>query len=471
MSLIKSISGIRGTIGGPAGDTLNPLDIVKFTSAYATFIRKSTPNGSNKIVVGRDARISGEMVKNVVCGTLMGMGYDVVNIGLASTPTTELAVTMAGADGGIIITASHNPRHWNALKLLNKHGEFLTAADGNEVLAIAEAEAFEYADVDNLGKYTEENFDQRHIDAVMNLKLVDAEAIKKAGFNVVVDSINSVGGIILPALLDRLGVKYTFLNGEANGDFQHNPEPLEKNLSGIMDTLKGGGYDLGIVVDPDVDRLAFICENGQMYGEEYTLVSVADYILSEMQKDPNHPALNTVSNLSSTRALRDVTEKYGGTYTAAAVGEVNVTTKMKQVGAVIGGEGNGGVIYPDSHYGRDALVGIALFLSLLAKKAQKVSELRKSFPEYFIAKNRIDLTPDVDVDAILAKVKEMYSAEKNVAVNDIDGVKLDFPDKWVHLRKSNTEPIIRVYSEAHTMAEADEIGKKIMEVVYGSIDN
>ena len=471
MSLIKSISGIRGTIGGPAGDTLNPLDIVKFTSAYATFIRKSTPNGSNKIVVGRDARISGEMVKNVVCGTLMGMGYDVVNIGLASTPTTELAVTMAGADGGIIITASHNPRHWNALKLLNKHGEFLTAADGNEVLAIAEAEAFEYADVDNLGKYTEENFDQRHIDAVMNLKLVDAEAIKKAGFNVVVDSINSVGGIILPALLDRLGVKYTFLNGEANGDFQHNPEPLEKNLSGIMDTLKGGGYDLGIVVDPDVDRLAFICENGQMYGEEYTLVSVADYILSEMQKDPNHPALNTVSNLSSTRALRDVTEKYGGTYTAAAVGEVNVTTKMKQVGAVIGGEGNGGVIYPDSHYGRDALVGIALFLSLLAKKAQKVSELRKSFPEYFIAKNRIDLTPDVDVDAILAKVKEMYSTEKDVAVNDIDGVKLDFPDKWVHLRKSNTEPIIRVYSEAHTMAEADEIGKKIMEVVYGSIDN
>lgn len=471
MSLIKSISGIRGTIGGPAGDTLNPLDIVKFTSAYATFIRKSTPNGSNKIVVGRDARISGEMVKNVVCGTLMGMGYDVVNIGLASTPTTELAVTMAGADGGIIITASHNPRHWNALKLLNKHGEFLTAADGNEVLAIAEAEAFEYADVDNLGKYTEENFDQRHIDAVMNLKLVDAEAIKKAGFNVVVDSINSVGGIILPALLDRLGVKYTFLNGEANGDFQHNPEPLEKNLSGIMDTLKGGGYDLGIVVDPDVDRLAFICENGQMYGEEYTLVSVADYILSEMQKDPNHPALNTVSNLSSTRALRDVTEKYGGTYTAAAVGEVNVTTKMKQVGAVIGGEGNGGVIYPDSHYGRDALVGIALFLSLLAKKAQKVSELRKSFPEYFIAKNRIDLTPDVDVDAILAKVKEMYSAEKDIAVNDIDGVKLDFPDKWVHLRKSNTEPIIRVYSEAHTMAEADEIGKKIMEVVYSSIDN
>ena len=465
MSLIKSISGIRGTIGGPAGDTLNPLDIVKFTSAYATFIRKNVNEGSNKIVVGRDARISGDMVKNVVCGTLMGMGYDVVNIGLASTPTTELAVTMAGADGGIIITASHNPRHWNALKLLNNKGEFLTAADGAEVLQIAEAEAFEYADVDHIGKYTEENFDQRHIDAVMNLKLVDAEAIKKAGFKVAVDSINSVGGIILPALLDRLGVQYTFLNGEANGDFQHNPEPLEKNLSGIMDTLKNGGYDLGIVVDPDVDRLAFICEDGKMYGEEYTLVSVADYILSEMQKDPNHPALNTVSNLSSTRALRDVTEKYGGTYTAAAVGEVNVTTKMKEVGAVIGGEGNGGVIYPDSHYGRDALVGIALFLSLLAKRGQKVSELRKTFPEYFIAKNRIDLTPDTDVDAILASVKAKYQAEPDVNVNDIDGVKLDFPDKWVHLRKSNTEPIIRVYSEAHSMQEADEIGKQIMDIV------
>ena len=459
MSLIKSISGIRGTIGGQTGDTLNPLDIVKFTTAYATFIRKSTPNGSNKIVVGRDARISGEMVKNVVCGTLLGMGYDVVNIGLASTPTTELAVTMAGADGGIIITASHNPRHWNALKLLNNQGEFLTAADGNEVLAIAEAEAFEYADVDHIGKYSEESFDERHIDAVMNLKLVDAKAVKEAGFNVVVDSINSVGGIILPGLLDRLGVKYTFLNGEANGDFAHNPEPLEKNLGGIMDALKSGSYDLGIVVDPDVDRLAFIQEDGKMFGEEYTLVSVADYVLS-------HTPGATVSNLSSTRALRDVTEKHGGKYSAAAVGEVNVTTKMKDVNAVIGGEGNGGVIYPDSHYGRDALVGIALFLSSLAQKGCKVSELRKTFPEYFIAKNRIDLTPDTDVDAILAKVKEMYSAQPDVAVNDIDGVKLDFPDKWVHLRKSNTEPIIRVYSEAHSMAEADELGKSIMQVVY-----
>ena len=458
MSLIKSISGIRGTIGGPAGDTLNPLDIVKFTSAYATFIRKSLPNGSNKIVVGRDARISGEMVKNVVCGTLLGMGYDVINIGLASTPTTELAVTMAGADGGIIITASHNPRHWNALKLLNNRGEFLTAADGAEVLATAEAEAFEYADIDHIGKYTEENFDERHIEAVLNLKLVDREAIKKAGFKVVVDSINSVGGIILPKLLDRLGVTYTFLNGEANGDFAHNPEPLEKNLTGIMDTLRGGGYDLGIVVDPDVDRLAFICEDGKMFGEEYTLVSVADYVLT-------HTPGSTVSNLSSTRALRDVTEKHGGTYSAAAVGEVNVTTKMREVGAVIGGEGNGGVIYPESHYGRDALVGIALFLSSLAQKGCKVSELRKTFPEYFIAKNRIDLTPDTDVDAILAKVKEMYNAQSDAQVNDIDGVKIDFADKWVHLRKSNTEPIIRVYSEAHTMDEADELGKKIMGIV------
>jgi phosphomannomutase len=399
------------------------------------------------------------MVKNVVCGTLLGMGYDVVNIGLASTPTTELAVTMAGADGGIIITASHNPRHWNALKLLNNKGEFLTAADGNEVLAIAEAEAFEYADVDHIGKYSEESFDERHIDAVLNLKLVDTKAIKEAGFKVVVDSINSVGGIILPPLLDRLGVKYTFLNGEANGDFSHNPEPLEKNLGGIMDALKGGGYDLGIVVDPDVDRLAFIQEDGKMFGEEYTLVSVADYVLS-------HTPGTTVSNLSSTRALRDVTEKHGGSYSAAAVGEVNVTTKMKEVNAVIGGEGNGGVIYPESHYGRDALVGIALFLSSLAQKGCKVSELRKTFPEYFIAKNRIDLTPETDVDAILAKVKEMYSAQSDVTVNDIDGVKLDFPDKWVHLRKSNTEPIIRVYSEAHSMDEADELGKKIMQVVY-----
>lgn len=457
MTLIKSISGIRGTIGGRTGDTLNPLDIVKFTTAYATFIRRSGKSQSGKIVVGRDARISGEMVKNVVCGTLMGVGYDVINIGLATTPTTELAVRMAGADGGIIITASHNPRQWNALKLLNNEGEFLTAADGAEVLAIAEKEDFEYADVDHLGHYTEDNtFDQRHIDSVLDLKLVDVEAIKKAGFKVCIDAVNSVGGVILPQLLDRLGVEYKVLYGEPTGDFAHNPEPLEKNLGGIMAEMRSGNYDLGIVVDPDVDRLAFICEDGKMFGEEYTLVSVADYVLA------NTPG-NTVSNLSSTRALRDVTEKHGGAYTAAAVGEVNVTTKMKEVNAVIGGEGNGGVIYPESHYGRDALVGIGLFLSSLAHKGCKVSELRASFPEYFIAKNRIDLTPSTDVDAILARVKEMF---KNEQVNDIDGVKIDFPDKWVHLRKSNTEPIIRVYSEASTMEAADELGKRLMEVIY-----
>ncbi|MBW4764035.1 phosphoglucosamine mutase [Prevotella salivae] len=459
MTLIKSISGIRGTIGGRAGDTLNPLDIVKFTSAYATFIRRSNQSKSNTIVVGRDARISGEMVKNVVCGTLMGMGYDVLNIGLATTPTTELAVQMSQAAGGIIITASHNPRHWNALKLLNHKGEFLTKDNGNEVLAIADKEDFEFADVDHVGKYKEESFNQRHIDSVLALKLVDTEAIRKAHFKVAVDAINSVGGIILPELLDALGVEYTFLNGEANGDFAHNPEPLEKNLSGIMAEIRKGGYDLGIVVDPDVDRLAFICEDGKMFGEEYTLVSIADYVLS------NTPG-NTVSNLSSTRALRDVTTKHGGVYTAAAVGEVNVTTKMKEANAIIGGEGNGGVIYPESHYGRDALVGIALFLSSLAQKKCKVSELRATFPEYFIAKNRIDLTPSTDVDAILEKVKEQYGKERDVQVTDIDGVKLDFPDKWVHLRKSNTEPIIRVYSEASTMEEADALGKKLMQVVY-----
>jgi phosphomannomutase len=460
MTLIKSISGIRGTIGGRAGDTLNPLDIVKFTSAYATFIRRSGRSDSNKIVVGRDARISGLMVKNVVCGTLMGMGYDVINIGPATTPTTELAVRMSGAAGGIIITASHNPRHWNALKLLNHEGEFLTKDDGNEVLAIAEREDFEFADVDHLGSYTDDRtFDDRHIEAVLALRLVDVEAIRKAHFKVAVDAINSVGGIILPRLLDRLGVEYTFLNGEPNGNFAHNPEPLEKNLGGIMAELQKGGYDMGIVVDPDVDRLAFIQEDGKMFGEEYTLVSVADYVLS-------HTPGNTVSNLSSTRALRDVTERHGGHYAAAAVGEVNVTTKMKEVGAVIGGEGNGGVIYPESHYGRDALVGIALFLSSLAHKGCKVSELRATYPNYFIAKNRIDLTPDTDVDAILVKVKEMFAADATAQVNDIDGVKIDFPDKWVHLRKSNTEPIIRVYSEAATMDEADALGKKLMQVVY-----
>lgn len=457
MTLIKSISGIRGTIGGRSGDTLNPLDIVKFTSAYATFIRRSGKSNSQTIVVGRDARISGEMVKNIVCGTLMGMGYDVINIGLATTPTTELAVRMSQSAGGIIITASHNPRQWNALKLLNHEGEFLTKANGNEVLDIAEKEDFEYADVDHLGKYTEDNsYDQRHIDDVLGLKLVDLPAIKNAKFNVVVDSINSVGGIILPKLLDALGVQYTFLNGEPTGDFAHNPEPLAKNLGGIMSEMSSGKYDLGIVVDPDVDRLAFICEDGTMFGEEYTLVSVADYVLS-------HTPGNTVSNLSSTRALRDITEKHGGKYVASAVGEVNVTTKMKEVNAVIGGEGNGGVIYPESHYGRDALVGIALFLSSLAHKGCKVSELRKSYPNYFMAKNRIDLTPETDISAVLDRIKEMYADEK---VTDIDGVKIDFADKWVHLRASNTEPIIRVYSEAATQEEAEALGQKLMNIVY-----
>ncbi|WP_370789102.1 phosphoglucosamine mutase [Leyella stercorea] len=458
MTLIKSISGIRGTIGGPTGDTLNPLDIVKFTTAYATFMkRRATGEGRKKIVVGRDARISGDMVRNVVCGTLMGMGLDVIDIDLATTPTTELAVRWTGALGGIIITASHNPRQWNALKLLNSEGEFLTKDDGNEVLSMAEKEDFDYADVDSLGSYTrDDSFNQRHIESVLDLKLADVDAIRNAKFKVCVDAINSVGGIILPNLLKALGVEYTILNSTANGDFAHNPEPLEKNLQGIMDEMRSGKYNLGIVVDPDVDRLAFICENGEMFGEEYTLVSVADYVLQ-------HTPGNTVSNLSSTRALRDVTERHGGTYTAAAVGEVNVTTKMKEVGAVIGGEGNGGVIYPESHYGRDALVGIALFLSSLAHKKCTASELRATFPNYFIAKNRIDLTPSTDIDAILEKVKEMYASEN---ITDIDGVKIDFPDKWVHLRKSNTEPIIRVYSEAATMEEADALGKKLMQVVY-----
>lgn len=465
MTLIKSISGIRGTIGGPAGDTLNPLDIVKFTSAYATFIRSNGGDGRDAdfnqnrptIVVGRDARISGLMVDSVVCGTLMGMGYDVVNIGLATTPTTELTVRNLGADGGIIITASHNPRQWNALKLLNREGEFLTAADGAQVLDIAAREDFTYADVESLGHYINcDEADDWHVEDVLGLELVDVEAVKNARFRVCVDTINSVGGIILPKLFEALGVEYTILNGEPNGDFAHNPEPLEKNLQGIMDEMRTGKYDLGIVVDPDVDRLAFICEDGKMFGEEYTLVSVADYVLS-------HTPGNTVSNLSSTRALRDITERHGGTYNAAAVGEVNVTTKMKETGAVIGGEGNGGVIYPESHYGRDALVGIALFLTALAKKGCKVSEWRKELPDYFIAKNRIDLTPSTDVDAILVKVKEMFSDQQ---VNDIDGVKIDFPDKWVHLRKSNTEPIIRVYSEAPTMEEADALGKQLMQVVY-----
>ena len=458
MTLIKSISGIRGTIGGVAGEGLNPLDITKFVAAYATLIRKTTTVKSNTIVVGRDARISGEMVRSCVCGTLMGMGFDVIDIGLASTPTTELAVTMSGSCGGIILTASHNPRQWNALKLLNEKGEFLNAVEGAEVLALAAAEAFEFADIDHLGHYPkDDSYDQKHIDSVLALELVDVEAIRKANFKVAIDCVNSVGGVVLPKLLKQLGVEtIEGLYCEPTGDFQHNPEPLEKNLTDIMGLMKKSDLDVAFVVDPDVDRLAIIDENGNMYGEEYTLVTVADYILQ-------HTPGNTVSNLSSTRALRDVTRKYGLEYNASAVGEVNVVTKMKNTGAVIGGEGNGGVIYPASHYGRDALVGIALFLTYLAKKQMTVSELRKTYPAYYMAKNRIDLTPDVDVDAILVKVKEIYANEE---VNDIDGVKIDFPDKWVHLRKSNTEPIIRVYSEAGSPEEAEAIGEAVMKVVY-----
>ncbi len=457
MALIKSISGIRGTIGGKAGEGLNPLDIVKFTSAYATLMRQTSTRRSNKIVVGRDARLSGEMVKHVVVGTLMGMGWDVVDIDLASTPTTELAVTMEGADGGIILTASHNPRQWNALKLLNEQGEFLNKEEGNEVLRIAEAEAFDYAEVDRLGSYRQDlSYNQKHIERVLALDLVDVEAIRKADFHVAIDCVNSVGGIILPQLLEALGVNHVEkLYCEPTGDFQHNPEPLEKNLGDIMSLMRRGGNDVAFVVDPDVDRLAMICEDGTMYGEEYTLVTVADYVL-------RHTPGSTVSNLSSTRALRDVTRSYGQQYFAAAVGEVNVTTKMKEVGAVIGGEGNGGVIYPACHYGRDALVGIALFLSHLAKEGKKASQLRAGYPAYYMAKNRIDLTPDIDVDAILAKVKELYKQEE---INDIDGVKIDFPEQWVHLRKSNTEPIIRVYSEAATPQAADDIARQVMQVI------
>lgn len=456
MTLIKSISGIRGTIGGPVGDGLSPVDVVKFTSAYAKIIRKSSTIKTNKIVVGRDARLSGQMVEKLVVGTLMGMGFDVVNIGLASTPTTELAVTMEGACGGIILTASHNPKQWNALKLLNEKGEFLNKEEGEEVLALAENDDYEYVEVTELGKEIKKDYTDKHIEAVLDLKLVDIEAIKKANFKVALDCVNSVGGIILPKLLNALGVNtVTSLYGEPTGDFQHNPEPLEKNLQDIMSLMAKGENDVAFVVDPDVDRLAIICENGEMFGEEYTLVSVADYVLS-------HTPGNTVSNLSSTRALSDVTRAHGGNYEAAAVGEVNVVTKMKATNAIIGGEGNGGVIYPESHYGRDALVGIALFLSHLAHKNMKVSELRKTYPAYFISKQKIELSPAIDVDAILKQVEEKFASEK---VNTIDGVKIDFPEKWVHLRKSNTEPIIRIYSEAKSMEEADELGQEIINII------
>ena len=457
MTLIKSISGIRGTIGGVPGEGLNPLDIVKFTAAYATFIKSSYKGESKTIVVGRDARISGEMVNQIVVGTLSGMGFDVLNIGLATTPTTELAVTMANACGGIILTASHNPKQWNALKLLNHKGEFLNAAEGETILKIAEAESFSFAQVDELGKVTADStYDQKHIESVLALELVDVDAIRKANFRVAIDCVNSVGGVVIPQLLEALGVQQIEkLYCEPNGHFPHNPEPLPEHLTEISSVMKQGKADVGFVVDPDVDRLAIICENGEMFGEEYTLVAVADYVLS---KTPG----NTVSNLSSTRALRDVTRGYGQEYQAAAVGEVNVVDKMKAIGAVIGGEGNGGVIYPASHYGRDALVGIALFLTHLAKTGKSVSALRAGYPPYFIAKQKVELTPDINVDAVLEEVKNKYA---QYDVNTIDGVKIDFPDKWVHLRKSNTEPIVRIYAEASTMELAEELAAAIMSVI------
>ena len=456
MALVKSISGIRGTIGGRVAEGLSPVDVVRFVAAYATQRKAMLPDNKT-IVVGRDARLSGEMVDQLVCGTLVGMGYDVINIGLATTPTTELAVTDLNAAGGIILTASHNPKQWNALKLLNEKGEFLNDIEGKEVLAIAEAEDFNFAEVDDLGKITRRDYLEDHVRDVMALELVDKAAIEAKNYTVAIDCVNSVGGLAIPAILKALGVKNIIeLNCEPTGHFAHNPEPLPQNLTEISNLMREGKADVGFVVDPDVDRLAIICENGDMFGEEYTLVSVADYVLS---KTPG----NTVSNMSSTRALSDVTAKHGGSYSASAVGEVNVTTEMKRTNAVIGGEGNGGVIYPASHYGRDALVGIALFLSSLAQKGCKVSELRATFPEYCISKNRIDLTPEIDVDKVLEAVKEKYAGER---INDKDGVKIDFADGWVHLRKSNTEPIIRVYSEAATMEEADALAKKVIDVVW-----
>ena len=458
MTLIKSISGIRGTIGGTPEDGLNPLAIVRFVAAYATFIAKNAKSTNHTIIVGRDARISGIMVRNVVTGTLIGMGFDVIDLGMATTPTTELVVQQEKACGGIILTASHNPKQWNALKLLNEKGEFLNAIEGQEILQLAEDENFVFCPVDKIGKIKEDNTNrEKHIQDVLDLDLVDVEAIKAAGFRVAIDCVNSVGGIVIPDLLHALGVQEIFkLHCAPHGNFSHNPEPIPENLTEIAGLMKKAKADVGFVVDPDVDRLAIICEDGTMFGEEYTLVAVADYILS-------HTPGNTVSNLSSTRALRDVTEAHEGCrYHAAAVGEVNVVAKMKETNAVIGGEGNGGVIYPASHYGRDALVGIGLFLTHLAKKKMKTSELRDSYPKYFICKQKVTLTPEIDVDAVLAQIKMKFSTYK---ITDIDGVKIDFPDKWVHLRKSNTEPIIRIYSEAHTMEEAKAIGLELIDIV------
>lgn len=461
MSLIKSISGIRGTIGGPAGEGLSPLDVVKFTAAFATFLQKQQSGKRLKMVVGRDARLSGAMVDRLVVGTLMGMGVDVIETGLSTTPTTEMSVTEHCADGGIIITASHNLKHWNALKLLNAKGEFIDAAEGNEVLRLAESDEIRYAEVDDLGNVTVDNDAiDKHIERVLALPLVDKDAIAKAGFRIAVDAVNSTGGIAIPRLLRALGVKDVVeLNCEPTGHFAHNPEPIPQNLTEIAAAVPQQKCDLGIVVDPDVDRLALICETGEMFGEEYTLVSVADYVLR------NTPG-NTVSNMSSTRALRDVTEAMGYSYSASAVGEVNVTTMMKETNAVIGGEGNGGVIYPALHYGRDALVGVALFLTNMAKQGKKATELRAGYPDYYISKNRKDLTPDMDVDAILRKMAEKY---KNERVSTIDGVKIDFADSWAHLRKSNTEPIIRVYCEAHTAEQADALAQSIIKDIEGLI--
>lgn len=453
MTLIKSISGIRGTIGGEVGENLTPIDIVKFTIAYTRFIAGKNNAKRLRIVVGRDARISGEMVNDIIEGTLLGCGADVINVGLCTTPGTEMAVITHKADGGIIITASHNPKQWNALKLLNEKGEFLNAAEGQQVLALAEQEDFLFPDVENIGKViSREDFNPTHIDQVLALKLVDAEKVKARKFKVVVDAVNSIGGVVIPALLRKLGCEVVELNCTPDGHFAHNPEPLPQNLTEISEVIVREKADLGVVVDPDVDRLALVNEDGTMFGEEYTLVAVADYILS-------HTKGNTCSNLSSSRALSDVTVAHGGTYAASAVGEVNVVTKMKETGAVIGGEGNGGVIYPELHYGRDALVGVALFLTYLAELNIPMTELRKRYPAYFASKNKIELTPAIDVDKVLRTVKERYAHER---VNDIDGVKIDFAEHWVHLRKSNTEPIIRIYVEAKSQEYADEVAQQFI---------
>ncbi len=453
MALIKSISGIRGTIGGKVGEGLSPVDVVKFASAYGSWVLDQTDN--RKIVIGRDARLSGQMVSNLVSSTLQGLGIDVIDLGLSTTPTVELAVPMEKAGGGIILTASHNPIQWNALKLLNNKGEFISAEEGQDILERAENEDFTFAEVRKLGSYTQlDDYLEKHILHVLNLELVDAQAIKERNFKIVVDAVNSTGGIVVPKLLRALGVEVIEeMFCKPTGDFPHNPEPLPEHLRDISSKLEKGNFDLGIVVDPDVDRLAFVNEDGSAFGEEYTLVAVADYVLSQTPG-------NTVSNLSSTRALKDVTEKRGGVYTAAAVGEVNVVNQMKAVDAVIGGEGNGGIIYPTSHYGRDALVGIGLFLTHLAKTGGTISRLRATYPGYFISKNKIELTPDLDVDNILSEIKSKY---QNHEINDIDGVKIEFEKEWVHLRKSNTEPIIRIYSESASEATAEHLAQKIIQ--------